>query len=622
MCLISATVQLTSAVVGTTEDDTALTMEIAIETPQGPRTEEVAALATDLGDCQSGEACQNGGQCRPSTTQEDGKIAKAVCVCPLGYSGSRCTEKETQPRFPELLDGGYIAFGGYLLPDFGPLSMRLQIKPKLLRPRTLLLFHVATARGLAFHLEVNDGNFKFRGIWEKVYDKFQLVPINYRVYNQSKSGHFHLSQYLESPVKFEEIRGRFTDIEVGLRLGDQAYLLVDDREAKRHLYRLNPFVVYIKDVIPELFEGFGIDTVEVPSISKQPIYIGGHPSLLLRNQFPLVEGAANNLIGCLGDIHFNGELVDPRRGAFVGDAIDGYGIARFSHTDLNNMQAQIIILHIALMPVIPEFVGNSYIGLRGFADTSWTDTLLEVIFYAKNPTGLLIYSGFSFDRRGDFICVALVDGFIAVSFDLGTGPSFQKSSQNISMATWHHLQVKRIGRSFNVLIDDEAVSKPTESFTHGNFVQLTITDNLLIGGHPEPDHVSALLPDRRKIVSYKGTRHFIGCIQSVLINGQRLDPIRDAVSAANVANCYSHECSQPITPCGLNVSVWCLNGCILGGCTQSIRDRLAFLREFQGHTKSTGFRGCIGDIRVNELPLHFTNATHSQNIDECVDSEL
>uniref|UniRef100_A0A5K3FLA5 EGF-like domain-containing protein n=1 Tax=Mesocestoides corti TaxID=53468 RepID=A0A5K3FLA5_MESCO len=505
-CLVVAmTLKFTE---GTTEDDTALTMEIAIETPQGPRTEEVAALATDLGDCQSGEACQNGGQCRPSTTQEDGKIAKAVCVCPLGYSGSRCTEKETQPRFPELLDGGYIAFGGYLLPDFGPLSMRLQIKPKLLRPRTLLLFHVATARGLAFHLEVNDGNFKFR------------------VYNQSKSGHFHLSQYLESPVKFEEIRGRFTDIEVGLRLGDQAYLLVDDREAKRHL-----------DVIPELFEGFGIDTVEVPSISKQPIYIGGHPSLLLRNQFPLVEGAANNLIGCLGDIHFNGELVDPRRGAFVGDAIDGYGIVDCARKVCENnlcenhatckpvsptnyvclcpLGTQPPWCQQALMPVIPEFVGNSYIGLRGFADTSWTDTLLEVIFYAKNPTGLLIYSGFSFDRRGDFICVALVDGFIAVSFDLGTGPSFQKSSQNISMATWHHLQVKRIGRSFNVLIDDEAVSKPTESFTHGNFVQLTITDNLLIGGHPEPDHVSALLPDRRKIVSYKGTRHFIGCIQSV-----------------------------------------------------------------------------------------------------------
>lgn len=75
---------------------------------------------------------------------------------------------------------------------------------------------------------------------------------------------------------------------------------------------------------------------------------------------------------------------------------------------------------------MPEFMGNSYIASRGLRETSLTETLLEVTFMAKSPTGLLLYSGFSFDRRGDFVAAALLDGQLIVAFDLGTGPSFKR----------------------------------------------------------------------------------------------------------------------------------------------------------------------------------------------------
>lgn len=77
------------------------------------------------------------------------------------------------------------------------------------------------------------------------------------------------------------------------------------------------------------------------------------------------------------------------------------------------------------LPIIPEFLGNSYIAVNGLRGSSRTDTLIELVFLPRQPTGLLLYSGFSVDRRGDFVLLALSNGHIVVAFDLGTGPSQQ-----------------------------------------------------------------------------------------------------------------------------------------------------------------------------------------------------
>ncbi len=89
-------------------------------------------------------------------------------------------------------------------------------------------------------------------------------------------------------------------------------------------------------------------------------------------------------------------------------------------------------------------------------------------------------------------------------------------SQNISLETWHHLEVKRTGRSFSVILDEDSASTTgLDGFTQGSYVQLTVTDNLFIGGHPDPDHMSALLPESEEFLSYKGVTGFTGCVQSV-----------------------------------------------------------------------------------------------------------
>lgn len=80
---------------------------------------------------------------------------------------------------------------------------------------------------------------------------------------------------------------------------------------------------------------------------------------------------------------------------------------------------------------------------------------------------------------------------------------------------WQTVRVKRSGRSFDVFLNEEHISPELQVFTRGNLVQLTIADSLFIGGHPDPDRISAMLPLYDKLVTYKSVNGFVGCVQSV-----------------------------------------------------------------------------------------------------------
>lgn len=90
-----------------------------------------------------------------------------------------------------------------------------------------------------------------------------------------------------------------------------------------------------------------------------------------------------------------------------------------------------------------------------------------------------------------------------------------RSAQKLALNSWHTLRVKRRGRSFAIYLNDQHTSSGPDSFTQGSFVQLTIMDELYVGGNPNPDRISAYLPEYHELVSYKSVKGFFGCIQSV-----------------------------------------------------------------------------------------------------------
>ncbi|VEL21405.1 unnamed protein product [Protopolystoma xenopodis] len=60
------------------------------------------------------------------------------------------------------------------------------------------------------------------------------------------------------------------------------------------------------------------------------LYAGGHPMLplLVEHDKPLFVATNATLSGCIQNLHINGRLLDPRRTALLGSAIDGYGIGK------------------------------------------------------------------------------------------------------------------------------------------------------------------------------------------------------------------------------------------------------------------------------------------------------
>ncbi|KAJ4447040.1 hypothetical protein ANN_09029, partial [Periplaneta americana] len=101
-----------------------------------------------------------------------------------------------------------------------------------------------------------------------------------------------------------------------------------------------------------------------------------------------------------------------------------------------------------------------------------------------------------------------------------------RSGEPVSLGEWHELRVSRTGRLAILQVDNLA---PTQAMAPGAFTQLSLPQNLYIGGVPNFDMVSPKVKVRTS---------FVGCIQKILAA---------ALGGVNVDNC-PHPCVT--RPCG------------------------------------------------------------------------
>jgi len=78
---------------------------------------------------------------------------------------------------------------------------------------------------------------------------------------------------------------------------------------------------------------------------------------------------------------------------------------------------------------VPMFGGSSFLQLIGLQRTVLSFTEIEMIIKPTDPNGLMFYNGYAKDRTGDFISLALNDGYVEYRFDLGTGAAFVRSCE-------------------------------------------------------------------------------------------------------------------------------------------------------------------------------------------------
>ncbi|XP_049831472.1 pikachurin-like [Schistocerca gregaria] len=285
---------------------------------------------------------------------------------------------------------------------------------------------------------------------------------------------------------------------------------------------------------------------------REPLFVGGPGNTTgLADKLPTEEG----LRGCVRRLIVNDRLYSFGL-APAGDAVKGFDVEECGGDGCSLISCQ----HggkclatgdsaVCLCPLgyqgdycetridlqVPAFNGSSYLrypGLGGSA-LSWLD--LQITLKPAAPDGVLLYNGHRADGVGDFMAVYMTGGHLEFAFDLGTGAATIRSGAPLSLGQWHEAVVSRTGRLAVLQVDDRP---PTQATAPGAFTQMTLPQNLYIGGVPNFDMVSPKVKVRTS---------FVGCIQKVVLNDQPLAVVAAALAGVNVANC-AHPCSA--RPCG------------------------------------------------------------------------
>ncbi|XP_051709471.2 pikachurin isoform X2 [Oryctolagus cuniculus] len=183
----------------------------------------------------------------------------------------------------------------------------------------------------------------------------------------------------------------------------------------------------------------------------------------------------------------------------------------------------------------PQFFGHSYITFEPLKN-SYQAFQITLEFRAEAEDGLLLYCGESEHGRGDFMSLAIVRRSLQFRFNCGTGVAILVSEARIKLGAWHTVTLYRDGLNGLLQLNN---GTPVSGQSQGQYSKITFRTPLYVGG----------APSAYWLVRATGTnRGFQGCVQSLEVNGKRIDmrpwPLGKALSGADVGECSSGICDE------------------------------------------------------------------------------
>lgn len=434
--------------------------------------------------------CENNGTCVVENSEPR-------CDCPLGTTGKYC-EDEIVVRYPKLDGRGYIAFP-VLRDAYKEFHIYLEIKAS--SPDGLLLFSSErpNARGDFFSVALVNGQVEFR---------------------------------------FDCGKGMAVIRSVGrIQIGHWNSIFIQ-RQLRQGYVRLNS-----ESVVEGKIDGdFSRITL------RQELFLGGYVNM---SAISSRVGTTKKFSGCIQELVINSRKYDMRKDPLLGNAVYGTNVEECSANvctsvvceNGGNCTAKSADTHICLCPLgyigdncetkstlhVPNFNGHSHLRFHGLDRSTLSFTEIEMIIKPTSPDGLIIYNGYTLDRRGDFLMLAMSGGHLEFRFDLGTGPAIIRSPKAVTLGQWHIVKISRTGRDGILEVDDQPRA---EGLSQGAYTQLTLLQDLFIGGHQNFDETS-------KYANISTS--FSGCIQKVVINEKPLKLFDAAINGVNVGNC-DHPC--------------------------------------------------------------------------------
>uniref|UniRef100_A0A8C4E8J0 Neurexin-2-alpha n=1 Tax=Dicentrarchus labrax TaxID=13489 RepID=A0A8C4E8J0_DICLA len=165
-------------------------------------------------------------------------------------------------------------------------------------------------------------------------------------------------------------------------------------------------------------------------------------------------------------------------------------------------------------------------------------------FRTTEPSGLLLFSHGSLqvtqpDRkpRADFFAIELLDGFLYLVMDMGSGSIKMKASNNrLDDGEWCHVDFQRKGRNGFISVNSQSIPF---SANEGSEI-LDLDGDMYLGGLPE-DRQALMLPPEVWTASL--SLGYVGCVRDLFIDGQsrNLWRLAEVQSATGVSSFCTRE---------------------------------------------------------------------------------
>nr|CAD7261621.1 unnamed protein product [Timema shepardi] len=187
---------------------------------------------------------------------------------------------------------------------------------------------------------------------------------------------------------------------------------------------------------------------------------------------------------------------------------------------------------------IPAFDGRSFVQLKRLK--AYNKLSLEVEFMTYANDGMILYNQQKPDGTGDFVSLALVNGFVEFRYNLGNGPVVIASMDRVEMKKFHRVVVKRYHRDGMLKLDDY---DDVAGQSQGTLKALDLVEDAYIGY--VPTNIS-------KVFENLGTTMgLMGCIRKLKI-GRRTVELHEGhdimvEKVVGVRECGENPCSS--VPC-------------------------------------------------------------------------
>ncbi|XP_052572618.1 agrin isoform X2 [Peromyscus californicus insignis] len=160
-----------------------------------------------------------------------------------------------------------------------------------------------------------------------------------------------------------------------------------------------------------------------------------------------------------------------------------------------------------------------------FSEKALQSNHFELSLRTEATQGLVLWSGKA-TERADYVALAIVDGHLQLSYDLGSQPVVLRSTVKVNTNRWLRVRAHREQREGSLQVGNEA---PVTGSSPLGATQLDTDGALWLGGLQK-------LPVGQALPKAYGTG-FVGCLRDVVVGHRRLHLLEDAVTKPELRPC-------------------------------------------------------------------------------------